>query len=456
MDYKKVLDYYSREDVQQSLLRLSQNREVVGVFENGAYSKRPGSLIFPTDILTMVKSGVVEFHSSLERWSNPTAIKEGNYSDVRVGWDIVLDLDCDLFDHGRIAAQTLIKELSKYGVKNVSIKFTGGTGIHLGISWESIPKEIDYIPTVGMFPDLARKIAAFLKHKVKDDLESAILKKYSPEELATITTKPIGKIVTDDGVNPFEVVDIDPILLSTRHLFRMPYSLNKGRLRVSLPIRLDDLDSFKPEDALPEKVTTEIGFLDKGEEGELDLLVGESLDFHNKTAKAEKIKQSRPRTEILSAIKEDIFPPCIKKMSAGLSDGRKRALFILLNFLRSAKWPSEQIEKYVVEWNQKNSPPLPDSYVRSQLRWHLPKDKVMLPPNCPSEKSSGWYEGLGICFPDSVCGKPKILIKNPINYPVKIMSSYKPQAPRKRLAPSSRSPRRSAKGEESWSGSGTI
>ncbi len=430
MDFQKILSYYSREDVQKAILKVCREREVVGVFDNGAYSKRPNTIFYPADILAMVKSGVVELHGSLEHWSNPAMIKEGNYGELRVGWDIVLDLDCEKFDHGKIAAIVISRALRKYSLNNFSIKFTGGTGFHMGISWASIPKQIDYKPTANRFPELARSVASFLKYKVKDELEATLLKKYNPEELASQTNKPIGKIVSDDGINPFEVVDIDPILLSPRHLFRLPYSLNRNSLMVSLPVKPEQLEDFQPEQAMPEKIKAELGYLDSAEEGEADLLVSEAIDFSAKIAKKEIVKEIK-KTEIYSPIKDNIFPPCIKNISNGLADGRKRALFILINFLQTAKWNFGDMETYVIGWNEKNSPPLPDSYVRSQLRWHSNKDKKILPPNCPSEKSQGWYESIGVCKPDFVCGQPKILLKNPINYPVKILASYKKKAPRR-------------------------
>ncbi len=449
MDPQKILSYYSREDIQKAMLKVCEKREIAGVFETGAYSKRPNTIMYPADMLAMAKSGVIEFHSSLEHWSNPASLKEGNYNELRVGWDIVLDLDCELFEHGKIVALVLVKELKKFGVNNVSIKFTGGTGFHLGISWKSLPKEIDYKSTVNQFPDLARKIAAFLKYKIKGELEESLLKKYNPEELAIQTNKPLGKISTKDGINPFEIVDIDPILLSPRHLFRMPYSINRNSSRVSLPINLETLENFKPEDSLPEKIKPLLGFLDSGEEGEADLLVGEALDYYNKNVKTEEIKKMS-RKEIQTAIKETYFPPCIKNISNGLVDGRKRALFILTNFLHSVKWKWEDIETYIIGWNNKNNPPLPDSYVRSHLRWHLNRGKQILPPNCPSEKSVGWYEAIGVCKPDKICGQPKILIKNPISYPIRILSTYKPKAPMKRQT------KKKTERAETWDNKGDL
>jgi len=449
MNHQQILDYYSREDVQRALLKISGNREVAGVFKTGAYSTRPNTLLHNSDIITMVKSGVIEFHGSLEHWSTPTLLKETNYDQLRIGWDIVLDFDCDLFDHGKICSEIVSKALNKFGVKNFSLKFTGGTGFHLGISWKTMPKEIDYRSTVNMFPELPRKIASFLKNFVKDDLENALLKKYSPEELAQQTNRPLGKIMSSDGINPFEIVDIDPILLSTRHLFRLPYSLNMKAFRVSLPVKPENLGEFKPEDALPEKLKAAPGnFLDSGEEGEMEILITEALDFYNKKPPKKTIERKRP--EITAAIKPDIFPPCIKAISEGLADGRKRALFILLNFLKSVGWKWEDVEKFILEWNQKNKPALPESYINNQLKWHGGKSKIP-PPNCPSEKSKGWYEAIGVCKPDNICGVPNILIKNPINYPIKIMDSYTKKAP-----PQRKGKVKKKGGIETWDTIGTI
>ncbi|MCK4714138.1 MAG: hypothetical protein KAT35_01065, partial [Candidatus Aenigmarchaeota archaeon] len=66
-----ILEYYSRQDVQDALLQLGKDREVIGVFRNGGFGSRPNVILYPQDIVAMARSGVAEFHSSLERWSNP-------------------------------------------------------------------------------------------------------------------------------------------------------------------------------------------------------------------------------------------------------------------------------------------------------------------------------------------------------------------------------------------------
>ncbi|HLD56808.1 MAG TPA: hypothetical protein VJA47_00775, partial [archaeon] len=240
-----------------------------------------------------------------------------------------------------------------------------------------------------------------------------------------------SKLVTKDGIDPFQVTEIDPILISPRHLFRAPYSLNRKTFFVSLPIKLEDIEGFSREQAAPEFVKPDIKFLGGFEENEAELLVTEALDFQSRN-KSTEVKKPFKEIEFKGRIGQELFPPCIKIISEGLAEGRKRSLFILLNFLGSVKWKPEEIESFIVGWNQKNKPPLPESYVRGQIKYHLNKSKAILPPNCPfEEKASNWYEGLGVCKPDNVCGAAKILLKNPVNYPFKILGAQKKEKPKK-------------------------
>jgi DNA primase large subunit len=133
----------------------------------------------------------------------------------------------------------------------------------------------------------------------------------------------------------------------------------------------------------------------------------------------EKFKTMEPRARKNIFIPERSFPPCIKNISKGLADGRTRSLFTLINFLRSANWDWEQAEKYIYEWNEKNTPPLRENYVRSQIRWHKARGKSILPPNCDHE---GWYKDFGACKPDGICKA----IKNPVNYGMRGQRKEKP------------------------------
>lgn len=408
MNFHEIYSYYSREDMQQALLKISKQREVVGVFRDGSFGQRPNTLVYPKDILAMIKNRVVAFHGSLEHWSQPMALGSENYETLRTGYDIIFDVDCKLLEHGKIAAKAFVWGLAKHGIKNVSLKFSGGKGFHLGLSWESIPNIVDYKPTAQQFPDIARKIIAYLNDFVRERLERELLKRWQPEELAKQVNKPTGKIFSEEGINPFEIVNIDPVLISPRHLFRLSYSLHEITFLVSLPLKPANLEEFKPEDARPEKVKIEQGFLDKGEEGEAELLVSEALDWWaEREAKKEKIFR---RVRLTRAMPLKFAPPCIHTILKGLPDGRKRSVFILINFLSSLKWSWEEIETLLLKWNQKNKPPLRENYLRTHLRWHKNRRKLILPPNCSGE---GWYKAIGVCNPDPICKR----VKNPVNYP---------------------------------------
>jgi DNA primase catalytic subunit len=408
MNFREIFGYYSREDVQEALFGFAKNREVVGVFKTGSYSSRPNTLIYPQDVLAMVKSGVIEFHCSVERWSQPMALKSDNYDDLRIGWDLILDLDCKLFEHGKLAVKALLWGLKKHGIKHISLKFTGGTGFHLGIPWESMPREIDYKPTVKQFPDVARQICLYLKYFIHNRLEDLLLKKFSIEELAKQVDKPLGKIFTDSGLNPFEVVEIDPVLISPRHLFRMPYSLHKSTGLVSLPLKPEDLDDFKKDHAKPEHIKI-AGFLDRYESKEAEGLIAETVDWWTKK-QIEKEKKLKVDMRVTKAIPLGLSPPCIKAILKGIPDGRKRSVFILINYLSSLGWGWNEIENLLNKWNQKNHPALGENYIRTHLRWHKNRKDRILPPNCLNE---AYYKGFGVCKPDHYCKK----LKNPVSYP---------------------------------------
>ncbi len=413
MSASDILGYYSREDVQQALLSLGRNREVVGVYGNGGFGTRPNVILYPQDIVSMARSGVQEFHSSLERWSNPMGLKADSHEGLRTGWDLILDLDCRDFHHAKLAAGILYRTLQKHGLVSISLKYTGGKGFHLGIPWESMPLEVNYKKTVDLFPELARHIGLYLKEQTRTELERGLLRLNNPEQLSEISGKPLERIVTDDGIDPFQIVDIDPILISPRHLFRMPYSLNSNTGFVSLPISIRELDEFEKEHASLRGLRVRRLFLQPGEPGEASALVAEAADWweiHRKKLK----NTSERRIRSGDRMSEELFPPCIRNISAGLPDGRKRSLFILLNFLRSCNWNWHDTEAYIYEWNNRNKPPLNENYVRGQFRWHKMRKQSILPPNCTHQDS---YVSIGVCSPDHTCGGDAKTVKNPAAYP---------------------------------------
>ncbi len=411
----QIMEYYSRDDIRDALFGFSKQRETVGVYRSGSFGTRPNMLAYPSDIEQMVREGVVEFHTSLERWSNPMALKQDNYQDLRIGWDLILDLDCKLFEHSKIAASVLCGALREHGISGFSVKYTGGKGFHIGIPWESIPKSVNFQPSAKQYPELARIAGLYLREFIREKLAKEILRKDSPEEIAEKTGVGLGKILTDTGINPYSVIEIDPVLISPRHLFRAPYSLNRKSFLVSLPIRPGDIMDFEKEHSSPHRIKADRGFLDSGEEDEAGPLFAEAMDWWGKRKKEERKRKSR-EFSVTKKVTPGMFPPCIKTISEGLSDGRKRSVLILINFLSSVKWPWQDIENFILEWNSKNKPPLQENYVRGQLRWHRNRNKQILPPNCGNE---GYYASIGVCRPDDICRS----IKNPVGYPLRMISS---------------------------------
>jgi len=414
MNAREILAYYSREDVQKALLKASEKREVVGVFKDGAFSKRPSTLIYPQDIVSQVRGGAVAFHCSLERWQNPMAVGSDGYESGRTGWDLVLDIDVEDTEHGKVAAAVFLDALRRHGIGHASVKFTGGTGFHIGIPWEAFPQTIDYSSTSAQYPELARRIVQYLKHHCAGDLEKALLKHWSVEQLSEQTGKPVGSILTKDGIDPYKVADVDPVLISPRHLYRMPFSLHEKKHLVSLPIRLEDLAGFRKEDAEPADARFAAGFLDEAEEDEAASLVIEAVDWYVRQ-KRKRESAARRDADPQTAVPLELAPPCVKAILEGLADGRKRSLFILINYLSSLKWEWDAVESLLLSWNNKNRPPMPETYIRGQVRWHRNR-KALPPPNCDNE---GYCQSIGVCRPDELCGGQKKIIKNPINYAVR-------------------------------------
>ena len=217
-----------------------------------------------------------------------------------------------------------------------------------------------------------------------------------------------------DGFNPFFIVDIDTVLISSRHMFRAPYSIHEKSGLVSIPIDPDKIDEFKKEDARPENVKIAHPFLEREDVSKAETFVLQAFDetSGNEIEKMEREEtnklmnrsidmntyeggiKKKGKFEIPSQpVKADFFPPCILKIMSGIKeDGRKRALFILINFLKSCGWSVEDIKEFACKkWNEKNYEPLREGYILSQISWHKRQAKSILHPNC---ENKSYYQDL--------------------------------------------------------------
>ncbi len=424
IDFQRVWNWYSRESVQNALVEASKDREVVSVYRDGAFGKRPNIIQYPHDVLQAVAEGTVSFHGSVERWKQPmkldVGMKREDMDNLRSGWDVFIDPDVSDFEIGKVVVRQILEALKDHGVSSYNIKFSGGKGFHIGIPFESLPEKINLQPTSSQYPEMLGKIIEFLKFYVKSSLKSELLSVFSPNEISQKVGKPLNEIVSSEGLEPFKIVTMD--IFSSRHLFRLPYSLHEKNLLVSLPIRPMSLEKFEREIAQPEKVKVEEKFLTpKIVLHDAEALVVEALDWAAKYKVETKPEVTKPqKVRIVREIPEEFFPPCMKLIINGLQDGRKRSIFVFINFLRNMGWSLEKVEKKLLEINEKNYPPLRANYLRTQLRWHFRQDRNLLPPNCDNVN---FYDHIGICKPDEICENK--LIKNPINYPFRKLKREK-------------------------------
>src|SRR3989338_5276863 len=275
---------------------------------------------------------------------------------LRVGWDLVLDIDCKFVDYSKIAADLIIQFLKYCGVKDISIKFSGNKGFHIGVPFEAFPKKVGEIETKNLFPDAAKRIAFYIKENIKKELSKRILE-FEGNSFAKVKEKvalPEIDIIRyesnefNDKIAKLDVdkfLEIDTVLISSRHLYRMPYSLHEKSGLVSLPIDPEKVMEFQKEMAKPDSILMPMfTFLDRNVSGEsARKLLVQALDFNVKIEEeAREVKKEYDELKLTSPIKEEFFPPCMKLLLQGIGDGKKRGIFILMNYLGKIGWSKEE------------------------------------------------------------------------------------------------------------------
>lgn len=332
-----------------------------------------------------------------------------------------------------LEVRKIIKKQKKEKVYDISVKDTerffggyypillhnsGNHGFHIAIPYESFPDTLKGQKLNLLYPDIIRIIASYLKEMIRPHLTERLLKLDSIEEIAKKSGKTKAEIIKDEQFDPFTVVDIDTILISSRHMFRAPFSLNEKSGLISIPLK--DIKNFNIEDAKPENVKTDVKFLDYDNviKGSANQLLLQAYDWSMKKETI-KVEDKRLMNIPTKEIKEDFFPPCISSIMKGLpQDGRKRSVFILLNFLNNMNWSVDKIEAFLLEWNKKNYEPLKEGYIKAQILWFKKQNTKILPANC---NNPAYYKTMGICNPDNLCAK----IKNPINYSIRKLNFVK-------------------------------
>ena len=474
--------YYSNPKVQECLVEFAKNREVVPrYFEN--FGKRPDSLIYSSDISSLVKKGATSFHASEELWEDPLKLSSDmsieELNALRLSWDLLIDIDSPYLDLSKIAAKLILEELELHGVSNYGLKYSGSKGFHIIVSGKAFPKEYDGKLMKESFPEWPRAITEYLFWKIrkKYNVEAGKIMSFSKVEKERVekaeclkcgreakkgnlmrfkcsvcgmtldkreekgSRKKIKCLNKDcpgfleflekvdyfyceyckDSENPkipmnsyknpenFEILQgedagrygkLDLVLVAPRHLFRMPYSLHEKTSLASVVLLKEEIDKFSPRDADPLRVSIR-KFLPDCLEGEAKKLLVAALAWKKTRQEQEKVVEVQSFAKkinitnegALKNIKEEDYPEAIKKLLMGLSDGKKRGLFILITFLRALGKSPEEITARVYEWNKKNNPPLKEGYIKSQLQWHFKQKKKILPPNYENES---FYYDLGL------------------------------------------------------------
>ncbi len=491
------LSHYKRIQVRKKIIAQAEHKEVSVMYGLEKFGKRPDVLTYENDVLELAKKKATSFHCSEESWENPLAITTGSsrkdLDALRIGWDLILDIDCPNWKLSRIITHLFIKALQDHGIVAVTAKFSGNKGFHIAVPFESFPSQIPFQGemklTKDLFPEGPRKIALYLlsyitknyvrvfdkeqkvifenKHEfLFSDFDSILEKNkknlvirqcsdceklfeqntriktsvlYQCEQCGAVS-KPKGspEIIRCEKcsypVSPQQnsranacphcgsikkprpefnlpaIVEVDTVLIASRHLYRMPYSLHEKSELASVPVRLDDVLSFEKQFAAPENISFDVSFLDRlqavpGEGGQL--LVRAFDDTY--VPEEEERAKAKVIDVPADAIPEDFFPPCIRNILSGLEDGKKRGLFILVNFLRVSGWGAEQIKELVYAWNEKNPEPLKEQYLLGQLNQIKKGRAPMPPPNCSNKD---YYISLLVCKPDDFCPK----IRNPAMY----------------------------------------
>ena len=370
-------------------------------------------------------SGNLGFHVSINWGSFPDKFRDKKMED----WfpdlpKIVIDFISEKISKN-IAKSILIEEGIFYSgeeaIKRIMEKFKYEEKL-LNKEFSIALKESEYSEKILKIKDILEEKPELMKKVVEKIAKDLINKNKEDEE------KLINKL--GEFLSYYIIPKIDSAVVSNRHLIRMPYSYNEKSGLISVPLKLREIESLRTEEikdfildkAKISNVVVEDLFVDKVErKGHIYNLFEEAYNwFEEKKKKELENKEFLPKYKEKKLLKRkrkgkiefENFPPCIKNILEGLEDGKKRALFILMNFLFFAGYKIEEIEDIIQKWNERNKEKLRDSYIKSQLKWFkklVEKNKYYYLPNCDNKD---YYKDIGVCNPNLICKK----IKNPMSY----------------------------------------
>jgi len=431
----EIAKRYYKGSLLKYLVNFSKNREVVAKYYD-VYGKRPDTIEYEEDIRSLVEKGATSFHCSVELWKDPLALKnvsERELDSLRIGWDLLIDIDCPFIDYSKETTLLILKVFEDYGIKNYGVKFSGSKGFHICLSHLAFPQEIKdpltgkNINIARFFPEGVRIIANYLADVIEKNLRETILSLNTPEEISKATGKNLKDLFVNGKFNPYAVLSLDSLLISNRHLYRMPYCLHEKTGLISLVLNKQEIKNFSFSLAKP-NIDEIKEFIKKPTQEEAKSLLIDALDWKTKELSFVRELKVEKRYREFKPIKieeRSAFCDCIKNILNGIKhDGRKRALFVLITYLRSLGFDLDKIESIVREWNNKNYKPLKESYVRGQLNWFKKQTKIIPPPN---HDSALYYSDIGIL--GETCKK----YKNPLSYTLSIIKEKKKTRTRRKI-----------------------
>lgn len=212
----EVKEYYSREDVLTFLNYACKKRKVIFSFkdEPSLSSEASTPLLEPGNIEHLhqiITEGIEKNMQGMADDAHPPAYPSFHGMTAKDGdviSDFVMEADCHGWRRSFVDVRGAIELLSEFRVPHI-VKFSGHRSLHVMILREAFPEEFDGVPVAQAWKSLAWTLRRFF------------------EEYAQV------RYAHDTG-----------------GLLRLPYSLNENTGLVSLPIPPEELDDFRPWEAI--------------------------------------------------------------------------------------------------------------------------------------------------------------------------------------------------------------
>jgi hypothetical protein len=343
-----LIPYYSHQDILDALAFQCKNREVFLKGKNYV-SHRPLKAGNKDELDALIRKYNFKepfgIFSSLELYDNPL-----NYG-KRIGWDFAIDLDGDNFGNVKKCTMAVAGVLETFGIKAIKIKFSGRRGYHLiidGGAFDIFESEDEFIKA---YPNLPKLICKFIEASLKPDQKRN--------------------------------VKFDYDLYQPRRLLRLAYSLHEESGLVSKPLFIDEIPSFKLEDAKPENIRINWDWLSIKPE------LGEAWNLLDAVSKW--VKKRKDEVPAIKIVKPSLLKKNLKRyewienlLNKSVDDGRHRILWLIIApYLVNVKGLSiEEAEGIALEYLERcNEVRRVEGNLRGLARYYVKyaKDRMLKP-----------------------------------------------------------------------------